>query len=105
MACCVGAVVCGIVVCGIVVCGIINCGIVMSALCGRVAGGGKVSVVGLGWGSGSSRVAVDRCRTWFRRRVSGVQRAAGAGKLLCISHSSLERLISVEGAGVGDAGI
>jgi len=48
---------------------------------------------------------MDQCRTWFWLKVSGVHRAAGAGKLLCISRSSLERLIGVEGAGVGNASI
>jgi len=61
--------------------------------------------VGLGCGSGIRHGSLDRFRTWCRFMASGIQRAAWAGKLLCISHSSMDRLISVGGAGVGDAGI
>jgi len=77
----------------------------LSMPCRGVAGVGKVSIAGLGWGSGSIRVSMGWCRAWFQFRVTGVQRAVGSGKLLWISCSSMERLIGVGGTGVSDAGI
>jgi len=62
------------------------------------------SSYGIGLGSGSRHGALDQFRVWCQFRASGVQRAAWAGELLCISHSSRERLISVGGAVVVDMG-